>query len=118
MRESEAADRLLTVEAETELANRLMQCVSIRKLDDPRQLEGPAIADALSDLENIFRKYLNELLPRVLTAPTCEALEDALADIRGEFQEIVWHLWYPKFFRSALLGQDCHPDFIDTSLRP
>lgn len=117
MPESEPG-RLLTVAGETELANRLMKCDSIRKLDDPGQPEGPAIADALGDLETVFRKYLDELLPRVIAAPTCDALEDALADMRLEFQEVVWHLWYPKFFRTPLLGQNCRPDFINTSLRP
>lgn len=118
MPESEPVGRLLTVERETELANRLMECASIRKLDDPGQPEAPAIADALGDLEKVFRKYLDELLPRVLAASTCATLEEGLTDIRLEFQEVVWHLWYPKFFRTALLGQNCHPDFIDTSLRP
>jgi hypothetical protein len=81
MPESKPADKLLTVNTEVELANRMMQCASIRKLDDPDQPEGPAIADALGDLEDVFRKYLDELLPRVLEASTCEALEDALADM-------------------------------------
>jgi hypothetical protein len=108
---------LLTVKGEIELANRLSECDAIRKLDDPGNPEGPAIANALGDFEKIFRKYLDELLPRVLAAKTCETLEDALFDMNLEFQEIVWHMWYPKYFRHHLLGESSTPPWIDRSLR-
>jgi hypothetical protein len=107
----------LTVNGEIELANRLNKCDAIRKLDDPGNPEGPAIADALADFEKVFRKYLNELLPRVIAAETCETLEAALLDINLEFQEIVWHMWYPKYFRRHLLGEGSAPPWIDHSLR-
>ena len=87
-------------------------------MDDPGNLEGPAIADSLADFEKVFRKYLNELPPRVLAAESCESLEDALSDINVEFQEIVWHMWYPKYFRRNLLGEENTPPWIDRSLRP
>ena len=90
----------------------------MRRFDDPNQPEAEAIADALVDLEEVFRKYLDELLPGVVSAKTCDQLEQALFAIRLEFQEIVWHLWYPKSFRMQLLGEDCAPSWIDARLRP
>ena len=119
MSEPEKTRRLLSVTGEVELTERLMQCESIRQLhDDPKDPEAAAISDALGDLEKVFRKYLDELLPKVLAASSCEALEAALEDVRREFQEVVWHLWYPKYFRFELLGRDCRPPWIDTTLRP
>ena len=119
MPEPEKTHQLLSVKSEVELTRRLMQCESIRQLhNDPKDPEAAAIADALGDLEKVFRKYLDELLPNVLAASTCESLEAALEDVRREFQEVVWHLWYPKYFRYELLGRDCNPAWIDASLRP
>jgi hypothetical protein len=118
MSEHETARQLLTVTGEIELAKRLAQCESVRRFDDPKESEAAAIADALGDLEKVFRKYLDTLLPKVLAASTCEELDDVLFETRVEFQEIVWHLWYPKSFREHLLGEDSSPPWIDTRLRP
>ncbi len=118
MSESEPQQQLLTIARRIELEARLAECESVRRLDDPSQRESAAIADALGDFEKVFRNYLDELLPRVLGATTCSQLEDALSDIRTEFQELVWHLWYPKSFRRPLLGDDSQPPGIDTRLRP
>ena len=112
------SESLLTPAGVIELEKLLMQCERVRQFDDPGHRESAAIADALGDLEKVFHTYLDELLPRVLAATTCDALEDALLDIRMEFQELVWHLWYPKSFRNQLLGDDSHPPSIDTKLRP
>jgi DNA-binding IscR family transcriptional regulator len=118
MSEPESPHQLLTVAEQVELEKRLMQCESVRKFDDKGERESVAIADALGDLEKVFRKYLDQLLPRVLAATTCNALEDVLLDMRLEFQEVVFHLWYPKSFRVHLLGEDAQPPSIDTRLRP
>jgi hypothetical protein len=117
MSEPESTHQLLTVAGEVELERRLAQCEHVRQFDDSER-ESAAIADSLGDLEKVFRKYLDQLLPRVLAATTCDALDGALSDIHVEFQEIVWHLWYPKSFRIALLGQDARPPWIDPRLRP
>jgi hypothetical protein len=117
MSEPESTDQLLTASGEVELERRLALCERIRQFDDSER-ESAAIADSLGDLEKVFRKYLDQLLPQVLTATTCETLETALSDIHTEFQEIVWHLWYPKSFRRALLGDDAQPPGVDTGLRP
>jgi hypothetical protein len=109
--------RLLTSAGVKQLTDRLMGFKAVRRFDDS-QLEAPAIADALSDLETVFRKYLDQLLPRLLSAPSDEALEEALDEIRLEFLEVIWHLWYSKYFRSLLLGDASTPPSIDIRLRP
>jgi len=117
MSKPESSSQLLTVAGEVELEKRLAHCERITQFDDSER-ESAAIADSLGDLEMVFRKYLDVLLPQVLAATTCDALDNALSDIHVEFQEIIWHLWYPKSFRAALLGHDAQPPWIDTSLRP
>ena len=117
MSECQSTNQLLTAAGEVELERRLAQCERVRQFDDS-QRESAAIADSLGDLEKVFRKYLDHLLPRVLEATTCDGLEKALSDIHDEFQEVVWHLWYPKSFRNVLLGHDARPPSIDTRLRP
>jgi hypothetical protein len=117
MSEPQSTNHLLTVAGEVELERRLAQCERVSRFDDSER-ESAAIANSLGDLEKVFRRYLDHLLPRVLEAKTCDALETALSDIHGEFHELVWHLWYPKSFRNVLLGQDAHPPSIDTRLRP
>jgi hypothetical protein len=118
MSEPELSKHVLTPAGVIELEKQLMQCDGIRRFDDPGHRESAAVASALGDLETVFRKYLDELLPHVLAASTCDALEDALVELRAEFQEVVWHLWYPKSFRVQLLGEDSRPPSIDTGLRP
>ena len=118
----EVAGRLRMAEAH--LAELRAQAAGATRLDESERLLQAAHAaekaelDKLGDLEKVFHTYLDELLPRVLAATTCDALEDALLDIRMEFRELVWHLWYPKSFRNQLLGDDSHPPSIDAKLRP
>jgi hypothetical protein len=118
MAESEPSHHLLTPARVVELERLLAQCTSVKKFDDPDQRESGAISLALGDLEDVFRKYLDQSLPRVLAATTCDELEAVLFDIRLDFQEVVWHLWYPKSFRAQLLGEKSRPPAIDTRLRP
>jgi hypothetical protein len=118
MPEFEAPNQMLTLAARGELERRLAQCESVRKFDDGLERESAAIADALGDLEKVFRRYVDEWLPQVLAATTCEEVDDALSEIRIQFQEVVWHFWYPKSFRTQLLGDDAQPPTIDTRLRP
>jgi len=118
MSESEPHQQLLDPAGTVALEKRLNACERVRQFDDPAERESVAIADALADLETAFRNYLDQTLPHLLAATSCDAIEDALTDIRLSFQEVVWHLWYPKSFRNELLGEDSHPPFINTRLRP
>ena len=101
-----------------DLEKLLNSCDQVKRFDDPDNRESAAIADALGDLETVFRRYLDELLPKALVATTCDEIEEAMSDIRMGLQEAVWHLWYPKSFRAQLLGEDSQPPGIDPSLRP
>jgi hypothetical protein len=118
MSESQSRHPLLDPTKRVELEKRLNACEHVRRFDDPGNRESAAIADALGDLETVFRRYLDQLLPKALAATSCDELEDALFDIRMDFEEVVWHLWYPKSFRVQLLGEDSQPPAIDKKLRP
>jgi hypothetical protein len=118
MSESQSPHQLVDPATRIELEKRLNACEHVRQFDDPDQRESAAIADALGDMETVFRRYLERLLPKALAATSCDELEDALFDIRIDFQEVIWHLWYPKSFRIQLLGEDSEPPGIDKRLRP
>jgi hypothetical protein len=110
--------QLLDVARRIELEKLLNGCEHVRRFDDPGNPESAAIADALGDLETVFRRYLDQLLPKALAARSCDEIEDALVEIRMDLQEVVWHFWYPKSFRVELLGEDSEPPSINKSLRP
>jgi hypothetical protein len=118
MSDSQLPQQLLDVARRVELEKRLNGCEQIRRFDDPGHRESGAIADALGDLETVFHRYLEHLLPKALAATSCDEIEDALFDIRVDLLEVVWHLWYPKSFRTELLGEDSAPPSIDKRLRP
>jgi hypothetical protein len=118
MSETDSSHQLLGVARRVELEKLLDACEQVNRFDDHGHPESGAIADALGDLEIVFHRYLDELLPKVLAATSCDEIEDALSDIRMDLQEVVWHLWYPKSFRVQLLGEDSQPPAIDKRLRP
>lgn len=62
--------------------------------------EPEMLAYAFSDIEESFRKFLDEQLPR-LADPSLEGerLEDVLFEINEEFRHILYHLHEPTFFR-------------------
>ena len=88
------------------LAERLSKCPEVTKYDKGDEKEGGVLAHAFGDLEESFRAFLDEQLPRLMNdqSPPAE-LVDALLDIGEEFRHILYHIHDPKFYR-YLDGQD------------
>lgn len=90
---------LKTVEHIAELAKRLSECPEITRYDSGEHHEAWALADGFSDLEDAFRAFLDEYLPKLADPQVRgEALVDVLLDIGEEFRTILWHIQLPKFY--------------------
>ena len=87
------------IEHITELAKRLAECPEIKRYDSGEDKEAWALADGFSDLEEAFRAFLDEHLPKLADPQVRgEALLDVLQDIGEEFRTILWHIQEPKFY--------------------
>jgi hypothetical protein len=81
------------------LAERLAKRPEVRQFDEGDHKEAPALADSLSDLENSFREFLDEILPK-LASSEGEELYDLLLETAENFRHILYHiLEQQKFFR-------------------
>lgn len=62
--------------------------------------EPGTLVHAFSDLEESFRKFLAEQLPKLIDPSVQgEQLEDLLLDIQQEFRHILYHIHDPQLFR-------------------
>lgn len=79
------------------LRERLARCPLVAKYGEE---ESGTLVHAFLDLEESFRKFLDEQLPK-LADPSVqgEQLEDLLLDVQQEFRHILYHLHDPQFFR-------------------
>ena len=79
------------------LRQRLARCPVVARYGAE---ESGTLVHALWDLEESFRKFLDEQLPK-LADPSVqgEQLEDVLMDIQQEFRHILYHIHDPQFFR-------------------
>lgn len=88
---------LLQKEQIEDLRQRLSRCATVARYG---QEESGTLVHAFSDLEESFRKFLDEQLPKL--ADPCvegEQLEDLLLDVQQEFRHILYHLHDPQLFR-------------------
>jgi len=81
------------------LAERLSKCPEVAKYDHGDENEAGVLAHAFGDLEESFRAFLYEQLPRLMNDQASSAeLFDALLDIGEEFRHILYHIHDPKFY--------------------
>ena len=93
------------------LAERLSRVPQVRRLDTPEHIEAEALAHALLDLNESFRAYTNEHLPRLLSASEdAHNTYEVLLDIGEELRHITYHLKDAGFFRYVSESGD-----VDTS---
>jgi hypothetical protein len=82
------------------LAERLARCPEVTKLDEGEEKEAWTLAHAFGDLEESFRRFLEDQLPR-LTQGQLEASEvhNLLLEIGEEFRHILYHIKDPIFYQ-------------------
>lgn len=84
---------LSSVEDIKSLAKRLSRIPEVRQLDQPDEPQSWTIAFTLSELEESFRRFLQELLPRLQQdSLTPKELHAVLIEIGDEFRHILYHL--------------------------
>jgi hypothetical protein len=84
-------------EALQNLLERLSACRAVTQYGPD---EAGTLVHAFSDLEESFRRFLDEQLPK-LADPAVKGreLEEVLQDISLEFRHILYHIHDPMFFR-------------------
>jgi len=82
------------------LAECLSTSAAVTKFDEGEEREAWMLAHAFGDLEESFRKFLEDQLPR-LTEGQLDSLQirDLLLEIGEEFRHILYHIRDPKFYR-------------------
>jgi hypothetical protein len=89
---------LLAVENWKPLIQRVSRLSEISRYGDS---EAEALVHALSDLEDSYRRYLDEELPGLLRENLSDdELLDALWEIGEGMRHIAYHLYQPDFFRT------------------
>lgn len=80
-----------------DLRERLAHCAMVAQFGPE---EPGTLVHAFSDLEESFRRFLDEQLPK-LADPSAqgERLEEVLLDVQEEFRHILYHIHDPRFFR-------------------
>jgi hypothetical protein len=82
------------------LAERLSKCPEVIKYDQGEEKEAGVLAHSFGDLEESFKTFLNEQLPRLMDdQATPSELCDALLEIGEEFRHILYHIHDPKFYQ-------------------
>jgi hypothetical protein len=102
-----------TVEDVKRLADRLSRCPEVTHFDDGENKEAWGLADSFADLEDSFRAFLDDQLPRVVQGNLQPSeMHDLLLDIGEEFRHILYHiLEQQKFYKylvpegTEILGQ-------------
>ncbi len=94
-------ERLLGRVAEVKaLAEHLSKCPDVAKLDRGDHKEAWALAHAFADLEESFRKILDDQLKRLTAGELDESKTlDLLLDIGEELRHVLYHIHDPRFYR-------------------
>ena len=83
-----------------ELARTLASYKCVSRYDQETEVEGGTLAHGFSDLEKSFRRFLSELLPRLVEGNLSEEEAcDVLFSIGEEFRHIHYHLRENRFYR-------------------
>ncbi len=84
----------------TSLGLRLSNLSGIRKYDVGDYSESQTLARTFAELEESFRKYLDDQLPRLLDPDTrADGLFELLLDIGENYRHIIYHILDPWFYK-------------------
>jgi len=95
------ANRLLREpDAGALLAKRLATCATLTKYDTVERKEADTLAHGFADLEDSFRVFLDEQLPKLLRKEdlTPEEITHLLLEILDEFRHILYHIKDSKYY--------------------
>jgi hypothetical protein len=85
------------------LADKLSRCEQVTRHDSGKEPEAWTLAHSFADLEESFRKFLDEQLPTLAEGPLdSSSINELLLEIGEEFRHILYHIKDPKFFRYLL----------------
>ena len=95
------AERLLgTVAAISKFEGKLATCREVARFSTKENNEPAALAYALSELEESFRRFLDEQLPAVVQGDhPPEGLYNHLLDIGEELRHILYHVSDTQFYK-------------------
>jgi|CXWL01.1.fsa_nt_gi hypothetical protein len=100
---------LMTPENAYVLIERLRNISSVKKFDQPGESQAETLVHALTDIEESFRTYLQDLLPQLLERPGDEEhLNKTLLDIGEEFRHVLYHFRDVNFFGYLLEVEKPH----------
>lgn len=81
------------------LTEKLSRCSLVVRLNTMEDHEPSTLAHAFVDLEESFRKFVDELLPKLLSEELDEEeIRLILHDIGEEFRHILYHIKDPRYF--------------------
>lgn len=82
-----------------QLAKKLYMCAEVAKFDTSGHGEAWALAETFGDLENMFRGFLEDELPKLIQAEG-EELSGLLIEIGVDLQHILYHIIdHQKFYK-------------------
>lgn len=86
------------------LAKRLATCAKVTQYDTDQRREAATMAHAFADLEESFRVFLDQHLPKLLQKKdmTPDEVTEVLLEICDEFRHIMYHVKDPKFYAYLL----------------
>src|SRR5262245_32261962 len=77
----------------------ISRCSKVRELDRPEEREASTLAHAFLDLEESFRRFIDEHLPQLTRSDLSEQeICDTLHDIGEEFRHILYHIRDPRYY--------------------
>jgi hypothetical protein len=78
----------------------MSRCAKVRELDRPGEPEASTLAHAFLDLEESFRRFINEQLPELTRGDLSDQeVCDRLHEIGEELRHILYHIRDPRFFQ-------------------
>jgi len=81
----------------------LSRCETVHRYDVPDEPQASTLAHAFLDLEDSFRRFVDEHLPALMRQGLSDQeICDCLQDIGEEFRHIAYHMRDMQFYRDVI----------------